>query len=153
MHFWGDEWFQKYGKEFDKAVCELNNGLRKSHIFVCGKEKYGCYRTDFFCLWGGSWLFWNGKFNVKHSKFQLTLDKICKWFNYRLGIVALVRCWQKREINKLFQRICKEHPDIVDELISDTDCYMYIKPGKYGGIDGEKIHNKYWKLLTNVPLS
>lgn len=144
-HFWGDEWFQKYGDEFNKTIRELDKGLRELHIFVCGKEKFGCYRTDFFMLWGGSWLFWNGKFNVKHSKFQLTLDKICKWFNYGLGIVALVRYWQKQEINKLFQRVCKEHPDIVDELISDTDCYMYIKPGKYGDIDGEKIHSKYWK--------
>lgn len=147
MHFWGDEWFQKYDDEFNKTIRELDKGLRELHIFVCGKEKFGCYRTDFFMLWGGSWLFWNGKFNVKHSKFQLTLDKICRWLNYRLGIVKLVRYWQKREINKLFQRICKEHPDIVDELISDTDCYMYIKPGKYGDIDGEKIHNKYWKQI------
>lgn len=147
MHYWGDEWFQKYGDEFNKAIRELDDGLRKLHVFVYGKEKFGCYRTDFFSLWEGSWLFWDGRFNVKHSKFQLTLDSICRWFNYRLGIVKLVRCWQKRGINKLFQRVCKEHPDIVDELISDTDCYMYIKPGKYGDIDGEKIYNKYWKQI------
>ena len=147
MHFWGDEWFQKYGDEFNKAIRELDKGLRELHIFVCGKEKYGCYRTDFFCLWQGSWLFWNGKFNVKHSKLQLTLDSTCRWLNNKLGIVKLVQCWQKRGINKLFQRVCKEHPYIVDELISDTDCYMYIKPGKYGDIDGEKIHNKYWKQI------
>ena len=147
MHYWGDEWFQKYGKEFDKAICELNNGLRKSHILVCGKEKFGCYRTDFFSLWNGSWLFWNGNWRFDGKKIRYTFDKICKWLNYKLGIVKLVHCWQKREINKLFQTVCKKYPDFVDELICDTDCYMYIKPCKYGDLDGNKIHNKYWKCI------
>ena len=148
MHFWGDEWFQKYGKEFDNAIYELNTGLRKLHIFVCGKEKYGTFRTDFFCLWAGSWLFWNGNWRFDGPKILYKLDRIGKWLNHKLGIVKLVQAWQKRGVNKLFQRVCKEHPDLVDELIMSTDCYDFIKPGKYGDIDGEKIHNKYWKRLN-----
>lgn len=56
MHIWGDEWFLEWGDELNDAIRELNIRLNKCHITVAGKEKYGCYRTDFFSLWNGSWL-------------------------------------------------------------------------------------------------
>lgn len=158
MHEWGDEWFRKNAKSFNEAINKLDKGLRDLHILVCGKEKYGCYRTDFFTLWNGSIRYWKGKWNTHINqslssseqlklKFKIKLDKVLTKINYYTGITKIVQHWQKEEINKLFQTVCKEYPDFIHELICDTDCYMYIKPGKYGDIDGEKIHNKYWKPI------
>ena len=156
MHEWGDEWFQQYGNDLHFAICELDNGLRDLHICVCGKEKYGCYRTDGFSLWNGSWRNWIGDYNYSYPtnpighafwKVYCYFDIFIQQWNNWLGITKLVSVWQKKQINKLFQKVCKKYPDIIDELIQDTDCYMYIKPGKYGDVDGEKIFHKYWKRI------
>ena len=158
MHYWGDDWFKEHGDDIYDAIKELNAGLRDIHILCLGKEKYGTYRTDFFQLWTGSWCNWQGMYNryVDYSKndWGTVFKKICYWtddiladINRFIGLTWIIRKWQIKKINQLFQNVCKEHPDLIDELISDTDCYMYIKPGRYGDIDGEKIHNKYWKII------
>ena len=158
MHYWGDEWFYKYGDQLDEAINKLNTGLNLIHVHCCGKEKYGCFRTDFFSLWDGSIRSWNGDWNnyitpampkIKRfkRKFSIKFDSVAVKINRWFGITRRVQEWQKNEINKLFQTVCKEYSALTDELINETDCYMYIKPGKYGDIDGEEIHNKYWKKL------
>lgn len=157
MHYWGDEWFQKYGTELNEAITELNQGLAKIHICVYGKEKYGTYRTDCFSLWDGSWYHWFHGYTpiIKQgnksiwSIIRYHIDKYFMTYNWYTGITQNVRGWQIRKLNRLFQEVCKQHPDIVDELISDTDCYQYIKRCRYGKIDGDKIHKKYWKLFIN----
>lgn len=159
MHFWGDEWFKCHGNELNAAISELNNGLNKLHVLCCGKEKYGTYRTDLFQLWNGSIRYWNGKWNIYISpsmgkveqlgcKLAIVLDDIARHINRWLGITKLVQKWQKDKINKLFQEVCMKYPYIADELVCDTDCYMYIKPSKYGNLDGEAIHGKYWRTCT-----
>ena len=70
-------------------------------------------------------------------------------FHRWLGIVALVNKRQAKQYNKIFQLACKKYPDIVDELILDAEGYKMIKPCKWGDVDGEKIHNKYWKTLSD----
>lgn len=157
-HYWGDEWFYLYGDQLNEAIKKLNKGLNNIHVRCYGKEKYGCFRTDFFSLWNGSIRCWRGKWNnyitPAMPDIQQLLTRICILFdrviikiNKWLGITKRVQKWQKNEINKLFQTVCKEYPHITDELISDTDCYMYIKPCEYGDIDGEEIWNKYWKCI------
>jgi len=54
---------------------------------------------------------------------------------------------QEKHYNYAFQIACKKYPDVIDELICDIDGYEMIKPCKYGDIDGEEIHNKYWKKI------
>ena len=144
MHYWGDNWFKQYGKELDNAISELNKGMRKIHVLCLGKEKYGTYRTDFFNLWTGSWLEWKEIYN-QYSWFDCFMSAV----NRRIGLTWIINKWQIKKINQLFQNVCKNHPDIVDELVSDTDCYMYIKPGKYGDVDGQRIRDKYWKVYIN----
>lgn len=148
MHYWGDEWFQQNGEDLNKAISEINKGMREIHVLCLGKEKYGCLRTDFFNLWTGSWKEWKNIYNQ-----STCFDRFMTKLNRIIGLTWIIREWQIKEINKLFQTVCKKYPHLVDELISDTDCYMYIKPGKYGDIDGEAIHNKYWKRLCDVPLN
>ena len=59
--------------------------------------------------------------------------------------VARVVRWQLSVLNEGFQKTCLKYPHIVNELVSDVDIYKEIKP--YGNyvVDGEKIHNKYWR--------
>lgn len=51
---------------------------------------------------------------------------------------------KKEDYNRVFQEACKKWPDVVDELICDTDGWSMIHPCKWGDIDGQKIHDKYW---------
>lgn len=168
MHRWGDEWFQKYGSELNEAIRKLEDRIRKwAKAGVCGKEKWGCYVDEYLTLWDGSLtqIFFGYRATYKWNKisnvmwyldhylipYKKTRFGWLKWgiadFNRLIGLVRLVRWWQKRMINKAFQITCKEHPDIIDELILDTYNYEMIKPCKWGDIDGEKIHRKYWKKL------
>ena len=41
MHYWGDDWFENNGKDLYAAIDFVENYLRKHHIGICGKEKYG----------------------------------------------------------------------------------------------------------------
>ncbi len=168
MHRWGDDWFKKYGEELDTAIRDLEHRIRKwAKAGVCGKEKCGCYVDEYLRLWDGSlteiffgyratyqwnkiskamWYIDHYLIPYKKTKFGWLKAGIAD-FNRLIGLVRIVRWWQKRMINKAFQITCKEHPDIIDELILDTYSYEFIKPCKWGNIDGEKIHKKYWKKL------
>lgn len=184
MHYWGDEWFKKHGDNLYSAINEIEDGLRKYHIGVCGKEKYGCYRDDFLRFWDGSlyYIIFGPKCYIgpsktyKHKFFQNIVQKIHNiiyWFDhyiipYRktkygwlkagfadfnrlMGLVYLVRRYQAAKYNKVFQIICKKYPDVIDELICDATGYEMIKPCKWGDIDGNEIHKKYWKeVKTNT---
>lgn len=168
MHRWGDEWFQKYGEELNIAIRDLENRIRKwAKASVWGKEKWGCYVDEYFHLWDGSLteIFfgykvtyrWNKISNVmwyldhclipfKKTRFGWLKVGIAD-FNRLIGLVKLVHWWQKRMVNKAYQITCKEHPDIIDELIVDTYNYDLIKPCKWGDVDGEEIHRKYWRKV------
>lgn len=54
---------------------------------------------------------------------------------------------KKNAYNKVFQMACKKWPHIVDELVVDVDGWEWIKPCKWGDVDGTAIHRKYWKSL------
>lgn len=168
MHLWGDEWFEKHGDDLYTAINVLERRLRKwAKVGVCGKEKWGCYRDEYlrfwdgalgviFCgynlWWGRHW--WNKMWYVLDYRLIPVKKTKYGWIkagfsdlNRKLGLVKIVNKWQARQINKAFQFTCKEYPDLIDELISDIDCYRCIKPCKWGDIDGETIHNKYWKKI------
>lgn len=54
---------------------------------------------------------------------------------------------RKDAYNKVFQLACKKWPNVVDELIVDVDGWEWIKPCKWGDVDGRAIHDKYWKKI------
>lgn len=170
MHFWGDKWFQKNGDQLYAAINILEKRIRKwAKAGVCGKEKWGAYRDDFLTLWDGSLsrifygykVWWGSSWHEKlmhYIDYNLIPYKKTKYgwlkvgianFNRLIGLQKLVNLWQIRMINKAFQVTCKEYPDIIDELVSDVCCYEFIKPCKWGDVDGEVIHKKYWKPLTS----
>ena len=188
MHEWGDEWFQAHGADLYEAIKYIETNLRKHHIGVYGKEKFGCYRDDYLRFWDGGLyeiLFgyrgyigsyvnypfdWmknisnafhrfiyqivdNGYTSCKKDTLVKEMGKqysnrtwrgLC-FYNAKIGLTKLVREHQAKMYNKVFQKACKKWPDIIDELIVDTAGYYMIKPCKWGNVDGELIHSKYWK--------
>lgn len=169
MHLWGDEWFEQYGDDLNNAIKSVEQRMHKwAHVEVCGKEKYGTYRDEYFRMWDGSMtqIFlgyratykWNIIYKimwhidhylipVKKTKFGW-LKKGLADFNHWIGLTKLVWKWQAKMVNKAFQVTCKEYPNVIDELIVDVDCYEMIKPCKWGDVDGKKIHDKYWKPVN-----
>lgn len=166
MHYWGDEWFEKYGSELYSAITFIEKRLCRHRIFVCGKEKWGCYRDDFLHLWDGSigdvFIGYRPTYREWYEKLFYYIDKHLipykktqfGWlycglsdFNRAIGLVKLVQKWQAYQYNKTFQLACKKWPNIVDELICDIGGYKMIKPCKWGNVDGVVIHNKYWTKL------
>lgn len=169
MHTWGDEWFKKYGNQLYNAIDTLEYRIRKwAKCGVYGKEKYGTYRDDYFRMWNGeiSTILFGYKLFRGESWFELLIWRIDYYlipikktqfgwrrvglsdFNRSIGLVKLVNKWQAKRLNKAVQITCKEFPDVVDELLSDVCFYKCIKPCKWGNIDGEKIHDKYWKVIN-----
>jgi len=169
MHCWGDEWFKKYGDQLNSAISILETRMRKwAKVGVCGKEKWGCYRDDFLTFWDGGikeifvgyratykWHWFHRLcyhidhrlIPVKKTEYGWIWVGLCD-FNSMIGLRKLVNMWQARMINKAFQITLKENPEIIDELVSDVDCYEVIKPCKWGDVDGKEIHNKYWKVIS-----
>ena len=167
MHIWGDEWFKKYGNQFYNAIDIFECRIRKwAKCGVCGKEKFGTYRDDFFQMWDGSLLqslfgyktVYPTKFEsfIWHIDHHLIPGKKSKFgriwhgladLNRCTGLTKLVRKWQAKRLNKAAQITCKEYPDVIDELLMNVCFYKCIKPCKWGDVDGEKIHKKYWKTL------
>lgn len=194
MHCWGDEWFEKNGTDLYNAINFIEAYLRKHHIGICGKEKYGTYRDEYLRFWNGgiyeilfgysarigSWRHykweWFQKFVDKiHHFIYFTIDEgntitqredesfedYCKRYdsriwkglchvNTKIGLTGLVHKIQAKYYNYAFQKACKKWPNVVDELIVMVDGYKMIKPCKYGDIDGEEIHEKYWVPIDKV---
>lgn len=77
------------------------------------------------------------------------------WSSKGFQSLVMQSRWYKRYIekkkecyNRVFQEACKKWPDVIDELICDTDGFSMIRPCKWGDIDGKKIHDKYWMPIS-----
>lgn len=157
MHYWGDKWFQKNGKDLDEAISYCMKTWRTwGRIGTHGKEKYGTFRDHayfFSCrnplhdlFYPGHVAFrWNRTFNEKISGYIVKLDFLLGDIIRFLRLYKLIHWYQAQVYNYAIQQACKKYPNIVDELVSDLDGYELVKPGIFGKIDGVKIHKKYWK--------
>ena len=201
MHCWGDEWFEKNGKDLYDAIDWIEDNLRKHRIKVCGKEKFGTYRDEYLCWWDGSltqFLFGANKYLRPPYRpsgiewIRNIQEKFCDFIYWRIDsgwtrkmmrendtekLTVLIkkrfagadgnsvrrgfRSWmmntkfyrrysdrRKDAYNKVFQIACKKWPHLTDELVADVDGWKWIKPCKWGDVDGTAIHNKYWKTLN-----
>ena len=68
-------------------------------------------------------------------------------YTNKIGLLKLVHKYQASIYNKAVQLACKKWPLVTEELIVMADGYKMVKPCKWGNVDGEKIHNKYWKTF------
>ena len=76
--------------------------------------------------------------------FEIWLGTIIRFTRFN----KIIQIWQKFIYNYAIQKVCKQYPNIVDELVSNSDYPEIIKPGFFGKVDGKKIHDKYWTQLT-----
>lgn len=193
MHYWGDDWFENNGKDLYAAIDFVENYLRKHHIGICGKEKYGSYRDEYLRFWDGGvyeilfgyscfigtykhykneklknfinnihhFIYYkidqgtpskkeNETFEEYSIRYEKRLWKGLSYYSNKIGLVKLVHKYQSSIYNKAFQLACKKWPMVTEELIVDIDGYKMVKPCKWGNIDGEKIHNKYWKTFDQI---
>lgn len=168
MHEWGDDWFNEHGAELYAAIDKVEERIRKwAKAGVCGKEKWGTYRDEYLRLWDGgitqiffgyrATYYWNvvsrilyfidhRLIPVKKTEFGWLRAGLAD-LNYKIGLTELVWKWQRKMINKAFQVTCREYPNVVEELVVDVDCWKMIKPCKWGDVDGQEIHDKYWKTV------
>ena len=146
MHCWGDEWFEKHGPDLWKAINYCINFWRRwGRIGSHGKEKYGTFRHH-AQLWDGGLhtLIWPGYVRIVNGFIYWYLDQyLVKPFTKYTGLHRLGLQWQRFIYNYAIQKMCKQYPDIVDELVMDADWPEYIK----GAVDGKTIHDRYWTTV------
>lgn len=152
-HIWGDEWFQKHGKDLDSAISYCMRTWRiYGRIGSHGKEKYGTFRDhcNFYRAW---WpiheLVKPGYVRYKWPKWLMNVEIFLGQYIIKpLKISKLVQFYQIIIYNYAIQQACKKYPEIVDEIVADLDGYELVRPGIFGNIDGKKIHDKYWVTVS-----
>lgn len=87
----------------------------------------------------------NETFEEYSKRYEKRIWKGLSHYTNKIGLLKLVHKYQANMYNKTYQIACKKWPMIIDELIVMVDGYKMIKPCKWGNIDGEEIHNKYWR--------
>lgn len=147
-HHWGDDW-EHWGELHTAIHFILDNWRRWGRIGSHGKEKWGCFRDQFW-NWDGTlcYLVYPGYVRIMWGKFYWYFDLpvISRVLKYT-GIAWVIRRWQRFVYNAVIQIACRRYPNVVDELVQDLGGYKWITPGIFGNVDGIEIHNKYWKKL------
>lgn len=146
-HRWGDPWDEKHGADLDQAIryC-MDTWKTYGRIGSHGKEKYGTFR-DHPYFWDGGLhsLIWPGYVYIQNTFIAYKLDRyFIKPITKYTGLYKLGLWWQSQVYNYAIQKVCKQYPEIVDELVSSLDGYQMVKPGLLGKICGTTIHNKHW---------
>ena len=149
-HYWGDDWFKKNGNDLYSGINYISRILRKyGKIKYDNKEKFGVLRENILQFWDGGlhYFFCKSYVRICHPILYWKIDPVIKVITKYTGINWLVVKYQKLIYNMTFQKACKKYPNVIDELISDIDCYELIKPGLFGKINGKEIHDKYWTTI------
>ena len=150
MHQWGDEWFKTNGNDLYKAIDEFEDiCIKYGGIKVYGKEKYGTYRDEYLSLWDGGlhYILFSSVVKIENNFIYWKLDPVLKAIFKFTRILKLVQWYQANVYNYAMQKICKKYPNVVDEMTIMIDGYKMIKPGRFGDLDGLKIHNDNWKTI------
>lgn len=95
MHFWGDEWFKKYGPQLYEAINWITQNLVKYRIKIMTKEKFGEMRTDMIEFWDGGLysLIFKNKYYIGPIKYYKPkflnsiiefIHKTIYWFDHRM---------------------------------------------------------------------
>lgn len=149
MHVWGDEFFKKHGKDLNDAIdyCQTV-WTRYGRIGSSGsKEKWGTFRHNvdfYYAYWPIHELLKPGYHYYRYGRRLMILENYLGYIVRFLRLDYVVRKWQAVVYNYAIQKVCRKYPEIIDELVVDSDYPELIKPGIFGKVDGQVIHNKYW---------
>jgi len=151
MHFWGDEWFEKNGKDFADAVEYADKHLRvygRMNVYV--KEKYGTLRVQGYLSWDGMLhsLIYPGHPYIRFPQALYFLDRNLFFYIFKFtGFRYTVRAFQRAITNYTFQKLCKKYPHMINEIMDDICHYDSVKPGIFGNMDGKEIRAMNWRSL------
>lgn len=147
-HYWGDKDFDWKALNDSIRYC-MDFWRRWGRIGSHGKEKFGTFRDNTYFWDGGIWsLIRPGYVHIGGPILCFIYFKLDRYLTrpitkytgfYKLGI-----WYQSKVYNYAIQKMCKKYPHITDELVSSLDGYELVKPGIFGNVDGQKIHDKYW---------
>lgn len=145
---------EKFGTNREECVKFWSGGL---YDIIFGPKFYyypsGCYKNQMIykiaCFIHNA-IYWFDHSIIPYKKTKYGWLKAgYADLNRILGITKLVHKHQAKMYNKVYQQVCKKHPDIIDEILMDpVACSEHlIKPCKWGDIDGDVIYKKYWKTI------
>lgn len=133
MHYWDDEWFEKYGDDLYAAMDYIRRYVRKySRCHVSMKEKYGTIRYEYiFPPWGSVWI----RHYIK-SPFKKTVEIDGHKFTYRPYLWAwtgshswIYRTWTRYGryiLKKAVINACINYPYVIPEILADYDKGEFI---------------------------
>jgi hypothetical protein len=169
MHEWGDEWFENNGEQLYAAINFIESFLRKHHIGICGKEKWGCYIDEYLTFWNGGiyqilfgYRVHIGSFHkYKNPKLDQIINKIHHWIYFILdnGIKSkkkdeTVEEYVKRVEKRWWKGLCHITEKIgLKKLVNDYQAKMYNKAfqlarKKYPMVQEELISDLYgYKMI------
>ena len=141
MHHWGDNW--PHGNELHEAIHFSHRWFQWLGIGSNGKEKYGTFRhhMNFYSGWwpvhellkpGHAFYRW-------HRRWMLLEVNVLSPLVRYSGLAWIVRKVQLYRYNAILQTACKRYPNVVEELIVDSEVPEAIKPGIWGRVDGQRI--------------
>lgn len=141
LHFWSGGLYEILfgyhvwiGTNSFRRFPKIQNMVNKIHHFIYYKVDYGTpekYEDESFEEYS---------IRFKNRKWKGLIH-----YSSKIGLTELVYNYQAKMYNKVFQLACKKWPNVIDELIVGIEGYKLIKPCKWGNINGEEIHKKYWK--------
>lgn len=123
MHHWGDEWFEKNGRDLDSAIWFIMSfWQRYGRIGTHGKEKYGCYDGETKVLTSNGWKYFkdldlkNDTFATIDQEHNLRYEKATDYIEYEY-------CGEMIHINTKG----------ADLLVTPNHNLYFARPDKNGG--------------------
>ncbi len=141
-HFWGDEWFEKYGDDLYYAQMDIIKYTKRwSRCQLLSKEKYGTIRYEHILPPGGHvvqlkyaiWAPWKRKSKyIKGGYRPLLFAWNQCWLYYKWQWFGAYIC------GKAIQKAVKKYPHLEVELCCDV-----MFETKFG----KKCQDRYWRTL------
>ena len=143
-HYWGDDWFEKYGDDLCNAGAYISKFTKRwSRCYLIYKEKFGSLRYEYIVPPKGSVV--SLRFCIKAP-----WKRKHRWgdeeFEYHPVLFAWNECWLYRKWELFGAWVCcvaikraiKKWPHLEDELCQDLHFNTKF---------GNKCQNKYWRTL------
>ena len=131
-HEWGDEWFEKYGRELGAAERYIGRFVKRwSGCRVISKEKYGTIRYEhIFPPYGAFFIrdHWINKclrlLGKTYYSYEVLGETREGFFYTTWNRTALYYYWSqlgKKVLKIAIHKACKKFPNVKDEILDDWD--------------------------------
>lgn len=143
-HYWGDEWFEKYGNDLNQAILYIYDEMKsRAGLHIILKEKYGTIRWEYeySLFWPGEWPIFN--YFYPGYMFYGWPRWIMKYIEYPLSNFLCKIGYTKRKHTKqvfilkqvVFDAVSK-WPHLRAEILPDFVVHEKIF--------GKELHDEFW---------